>query len=896
MRKWFKVLLVGLLSLVTFSGCAFPGGGNSSSSESDSTQADGYYTVKFELCTDLKTNTVVAQEIEEGDVVVKPSVGVIGENVDRMEIDGWYTEPEYKNEWNFTLDVVESDMTLYAKWVKKFAVTYYLGDEVDTHMYVRYVKEGDLVPYQPELADGYESKGFFTTARHEEKFDFTKPVTSDVNIYIHRSENFYFSGKMIANRFQMQQEYAQGGTIEYVEEDDGEGYAKLNFGYSKSADPHALLQNVTVDISASQKVEVVFKNMGPAQSLRFYYLNWMADGTNTDGPAFNENSTFTYTYAANEMNMKPEDEWVTKVFDFSSILTNGVSNWGISSTMIRLRIQSGYISADENDRSNEIWIKSIKGIPDDTYTSTDDTERVTNLRVHDDPNAVENAANAQEDVMGWIFPKDYSAATAMDDNGEIYEKTNGLLFYSKFRKSEVGLSLKVPTDAEGNKEVIDLNNKTTIRIRLTNFGHANKLRLEYKGSSGVRSKEFAIEPCGDEPVSKVYELNMFGADRYEGELESLGFRYDSVGVDNAILFESIEFVDFKRIDIQGINMNDKYAGIEGREQAWTNVNNVTYIHNGGSLLDGGTIFTTEDGGSLSQDVNVTNLGYQSMSLKYKAVEGVHKVNVALTINDEIATYKYDVSQAPKEATPDENGNMQLVVEAGEVKDLSGWYEIYLPFVAAGQVTNISVSFEGAGTITLQEIRFNMDKNSGVDFSDPAYTGYIIARDWDGEIINYDNTSSSASVTAWEKVTVDEDGREHRSSGAVRYYFGAMILGNIKVGEGSVDISEKSKIIVIYNNQGEIKNLTLGIGLTNVTEDGAWKDDISQVFDKDGGKVQVLELQQNMAENEWVAVEVDLTQFENLDNGTAGKAITGIMLQQTNSTSTEKLSIRAVIIL
>ena len=108
MRKSFKALMVGLLSLVTFAGCALPGTGNSvSSSVSESTQEqDGTYTVKFELCTDLKTNAVVDQQVEEGDVVVKPAVGVIGDNVDRMEIDGWYTDPEYKNAWNFTMDVV----------------------------------------------------------------------------------------------------------------------------------------------------------------------------------------------------------------------------------------------------------------------------------------------------------------------------------------------------------------------------------------------------------------------------------------------------------------------------------------------------------------------------------------------------------------------------------------------------------------------------------------------------------------------------------------------------------------------------------------------------------------------------------------------------------------------
>lgn len=886
MRKWLKASLIGLLSLVMLTGCVLPGGaGNSGSNSSvDSQVEDGYYTVKFELCTTLKTNKVTSQEVEEGDVVVKPSVGVIGDNPDRMEIDGWYTDAEYTNEWNFTMDVVEEDMTLYAKWVKKFAVTYYLGDEVDVPMYTRYVKEGDLIPYQPELADGYESDGFFTTAMHMHEFDFTQPITEDVNIYIHRSENIYFSGRMIAERFEMQQAYAKGGTIEYAEDENGEGYAKMNFGYSTSADPHVLLQNVTLDISGSQKLEVTFKNLGAATSLKFYYVNWMADGSLTDGPSFNENNTFTYRYKDNERNMSPDDEWVTKVFDFASILNNGVSNWGISATMIRLRIQSCYVSENEEDRSNELWIKSIKGIADDTYVSTDDSEDITALRVHDDPNAVQDAANAQEDVLGWVFPKDYNLAS--ENGSQIYEKTNGVLFYSEFRAQNTGISFRLGEDADGNKEEINLNEKTLIRIRLTNFGYASKLKLEYRNSEGfVNTKDLTIAPFSGTPESKVYTLNMFGEDNYEGLLSSLSFKYDSVGVNNAILFESIEFFDFQLIDIPGINMNDKNAGVEDKAQFWTNASGVTYTHNGGSLLDGATVFTAENGAYVERETNITNRGYKTMTLKYKDVTGISKVNVGLTINGAETVYTYDVSKAPIDATAEP--------VAGDVRKSGIWSEIFLPFAVDGKIEKVKVSFEGAGTIAIQELRFMMDQNSGIDLSDPAYVNYIEAGGWDRDVLSYDNSYSAASLTAWYKTWVDEDNIPKSDSGTAKYYFGPMLENN-QVGEGNIDLTNKSKLIVIYNNTGDISALTVALSLVSTSIE-TWKTEITEPYAATSGKDQHLTLETGMAAGEWASVEIDLSKYHMLTESTAGQALAAILFQQTNSQSTEGLYIRAFMV-
>lgn len=877
MRRWLKSSIIGVLSLVTFAGCALPGGqpstGNSAINSAQ--ENEGYYNVHFELCTDKKTNMIDDQEVEEGDVVIKPSVGIIGDNSERLEIEGWYRDAEYTQPWNFILDTVEENMTLYAKWVKKFEVTYYLGEEVDVPMYKQYVKEGELLTGYEALSDGYESDGFFTNARFTEKFDFTKPITSDINVYIHRSKHFYFSGKMIAERFKMMEatsgEGSTPGTIEYKEDaETGEGYASINFGYSTAADPHALLSGVTVDISASQKVEVTFRNLGEARSLKFYYVLWMPDGTTTDGASFNENNAFIYTYQPSEKNMSEDDEWITKTFDFASVLNNGVSNWGISATMISLRIQSGYISKNEEDLSNVVQIKSIKGIPDDTYTSTEDKEDVAALRVDDDATKVKEVADAQEDVCGWVFPKDYSTAVA--NNSEIYEKTDGLLFYSPFRQKNAGVSFNLATDENGVKERISLDEKTTIRIRLTNYGYSNKLGLEYKNSYGfIKSKSLAIAPCSGEPEMKEYVLNMFGEDRYEGTLASLGFLYDSVGINNAIVIHSVEFLDFKMIDIPGVNFNNKYVGTTEKDPFWTTASGVEMAHNGGTLLDGGTVFNATANGYVERNCSITNLGYESMTLKFKDVETVRNVMVGLTIGGVTAEYNFDLT-------------------AEEVQTVNGWSLLILPFTANGQIEKVKLSFLGGeGTVTIQELRFNMPKHSGLDFSDPSVSGTIITNLWDGGVIAYDNSTSAALLSANYNVTTGE-------AGTVRYYYDALLKAH-NIGEGNIDISEKSKIVIIYNNTGSVSGLDVGLGLVDVTEGEEWKTSHTEIGSPNsGGMVANRAIKTNMAYGEWAALEIDLSSFATLGDGTEGRAISEIGFRQANKESKENVYIRAIIIL
>ena len=861
MRKWIKTSALLALTLTMFAGCALPGTGTTSTPESNSSveEKNDYYTVHFDLCTTYKTNVIDDQEVEPGDVATKPAVAIIGENPDRMEVQGWYKDKEYTQPWNFFIDTVEEDMTLYAKWVKNYEVTYYLGDETDIPMYKQYVQDGQYITDYEKLAHGYETNGFYANARHTQEFDFTQPITSDVNIYIHRSDYFCFSGEMLATRddlcIMMAAPSGSGstpGSIELKEDSEGDKFAEINFGYSTAADPHMLVRNMTVDISASQKVEVTFRNLGEATSLKFYYVVQMADGTFTDGEGPHEGNAFTYRYAEDEKNMDPNGEWVTKVFDFSSTLTNGVSTWGISTTLTQLRIQSGYVCEDENDLSNILQIKSIKGIPDDTYTSTDDVERVAALRVDDDATDVQQVADAQQDVCGWVFPKDM--VDAKSSNGELYEKTSGLLFYSPFRAKKTSLLLNLSELEDGTKEMIDLNKKTTIRIRLTNYGYSNKLTLSYKNKIGRGSSvDMSITPCGEEPEMKEYVLNMYGSRLYEGELGSLGFEYDSIGINNAIMIHSIEFLDFELMDIPGINFNDKFAGDASAASYWTTVSNATIAYTGSGLTTGASKITVAKGAYLEKDCSISNLGYESMTLKFMDEDGVRNVIVGLTIAGEETEYIYDLMSE-------------------EVTKSAGWSVLTLPFTANGQIEKVKVRFIGEGSITIQELRFNMPEHSGLDFSSSDTVGTVNTNQWDGDVFSYSNSVSAAALTA-------KFNKANREISTVRYYFDALLKYQNK-GEGNIDITGKSKVILIYHNLGSVDRLNVGLGVVGVTEDDTWKTAHSEIGNPgSGGFVNNRQIKTNMAKGEWAALEIDLTTFPGLVNGVEGKAINEIGIQQ-----------------
>lgn len=846
-RKWLNGAITCAMAAVMFCSCSiFDNGNDSSSSSEQSSETEAFYTVKFDLLTDLKTNNIMDQEVRRGDVVTKPVVAVLGENPNNLEVEGWYTDSTYTEQWNFLTDVVESDMTLYAKWIGRYTVNYYLGDNLTTPMHTETYLSGETLRDMSTLSDGYRSEGFFLDSNYTQKLQSGTQVNENLNIYIQRSDSFYFSADMIDRRFVPTAASSGGGStagsLEYVEDGD-ESYVKANFGYSTAADPHLLLKNVTVDISSSQKIRITFKNMGNADRLKLYFVAWYDDTSKepVDEAYFTEKTAYTYMYTQDERNMSEDSEWLVKEFDLAeATIQNGVSLWGNASTLIQLRIDSSYISSSEDDLSNELWIRSIEGVADDTYVNTEDSASVTALLKNDEAAAVKAAADDQQDVVGWIFPKNNAQVSG---SATTYEKTSGLLMYSAFRQTGATLIFN-PSE----NETIDMDELTTLKIRLKNYGYGSTLKIAYRNKLG-RSAEctLSVNPKSD---STEYTLNMFGASNWNGKLDTLSIVYDSVGVDNALLIESIEFSEFKAVQIPGINFNDKnLLGITDTEQLSVSYDSI-YAGTKFNVLTSGASFEK------TYETRFTTIGYESMTLNYAAANGIGKVIVALTTA---------------------NGDGEAVVKeyVYEVAAGNGVQSVQVPFEANGLLQKIKVTFEGVGEITICNLKFNLP-TTALDYAESGFVSMV------------------AEQFKWATSTSFDDGltaAKYSQNGSTEYmnaYMGAMY--NAGIGNGSFSLKGKTKLVIIYQNRGTATVTTIGLGITELTADDSWKGEISQP----GARNRQVTIAAEMGEDEWLAAEIDLTEFsditaENIDN----LALTCIFCFFANTSYVGSLYVRGI---
>ena len=96
-------------SVLSFAGCTTGNSSNTSSSVSTITTSEEKHTVTL-----VKNNgeANATRQIRHGKTMIEPEF-----KMDYYVIEGWYTDPECEKErWNFAVDEVTEDITLYAKW------------------------------------------------------------------------------------------------------------------------------------------------------------------------------------------------------------------------------------------------------------------------------------------------------------------------------------------------------------------------------------------------------------------------------------------------------------------------------------------------------------------------------------------------------------------------------------------------------------------------------------------------------------------------------------------------------------------------------------------------------------------------------------------------------------
>lgn len=827
-QKWLKrICSCAFSAILCFGafGCGTENNGNGGGEEETLT-----YTVTFELCTDLNTTPVFPIEVEKGETVSKPNPTVRGENPNNAEVEGWYLDREYTTKWNFYTDTVEENLTLYAKWINQYKISYYLGDNLETPMYEVLCKEGKKTEKLDWLSAGFRSDGFFTSPDYTEEFDFDQPITKQTNIYIHRSDEFYFDAQFI-KRFKMEaasagKDGSTKGEITYVE--DGEdSYAKVNFGYSEKADPHMYLEGVTLDISRSPSIKIVMKNMGSASSLKFFFVGWYNnDGKNPEyvngRQSVGEDRAYTYRYAEHGVptNMTEEDPWVEITIDLADLIqTNGVSTWGETVTLIRLRIDSCYISENEKDLSNELWIKSIEGVGTTNYKGAHDSDNVKALIGNDTDEALKAKSETQTAIeRGWVFPKEREnvvSNSVTDENEPLlrtYNKESGLVLYAPYRSPKGSVTLYAGEDK------IQMENYSTLYLRVKNYSYVGSLTVtwtNYYGSSSSKTLSIATRT----PDALEYEFIMTKEDNWEGVLERFDLTFESNGVDNALVIECIEFRPYQAAQTAGFNFDDKDLEKEHSTQDLE----FTY-----QKVDQAILCNVEDqvNGVFNKAYKTfTNVGYQQMKLNYKLRSGITTVYVDLTVDGTVTRYEFPVQAS-------ENDN---------------WAEVSVPFTVWGNITNFKLSFQHAGQIIIKSIDFIAEESVSLDYSTQAVIDRMIS-DW-GYTVSYESALSATALRYDDKYRA-------------KYYFG-YLLGEQNIGNGCVPLTGKTKAVIVYYNPGEVSSLGLALGFTEMTDDGSWK---TTHMEADAG-YRTVSLQTNMQKGEWAVAEIPLSKYQGGDDMT-----------------------------
>lgn len=115
------------------------------------------------------------QTVEDGQTVTKPEYPA----KDGYRFIGWYTNEARTDEYDFGSKVTEN-VTLYAKWVKTWTVTFDNNGTTTTE-----TVDNGLTVSEPEkpVREGYTFLGWFTDEACTVKYSFSTPVTADLTLY-----------------------------------------------------------------------------------------------------------------------------------------------------------------------------------------------------------------------------------------------------------------------------------------------------------------------------------------------------------------------------------------------------------------------------------------------------------------------------------------------------------------------------------------------------------------------------------------------------------------------------------------------------------------------------------------------------------------------------------------
>lgn len=764
-------------------------------------QSQAGYTVVFNTCTSLETTKIKDRTVSPGETMKRPNVSMVDDEYSNYIVTGWYVDEDYTKEWNFDTDKVESDMVLYAKWEERVFVRYFVSNEKDP-IEGEYLTVGSYAAPKPERAMGYKLIGYYADAGYSIPFDFEEPITKDTDIYMLLSESIYWDATAIQSGFITEASTGEGstvGSIEVVEDEAGESYAKVDFGYSKSTD--ARIQSTwQLDMTKSQILTITYRNLGNAQNIRIYWMVTYEDGTYS-GPD-GERRLYSYFEKDIKSGMSEDDEWETLTIDMGeATVVNGESQWADGQILNILRIDSRYCEGmDEEFVPNIIEFKEISFATAEKYQSTDSVELSG-----DDVFAVMEAGNAQESIKnGYVFPKNRTASNPKQ--GTIQYNMEDAVTYLFPYGTKKGL---VSFDMSALK--LDMKENQLLYLKYKNEGYGKYLTIRYTTKDG-KSAEKQVKIKTKMKVYSTLCINMLNDEDWDGQLDTLNLIYHKQGTNNVFSLQSLYLEPFEAADLPGINfVDDECAGFKDNESytiSYDTKNEISFL----KMLTKSV--------TLTKNVSIDTSIYDTLTFTYSmSTVGVDSITLGYQIGSKWYTQQFD-----------------------GIGRTSGMETLTMPLEKKGIVTKMKIEFSGKGSISMRSLVFAMDQTYALDFSDGSYVQDYFNPEWTvNYAVDYDAFKGAAYLNGGSA-----------AGDRCMFYLGASAYRENILLDG-----KNKKVYVCYNNPGEAREVSLTVyyaGSDNKTGSGIAGSD--PTVTQNHSVSTTVQLKGNMAEGEWAVAVFD----------------------------------------
>ena len=127
-------------------------------------------------------SNIEAIKVSEGLKITKPEDPTREDYI----FSGWYKDAEHTAAWDFDKDVVNGDITLYARWSEIAETVYTVTFDMDGGNEIEpvSVKADETVtePANP-VKIGYKFGGWYSDTEKQSEYDFNTPVTDNITIY-----------------------------------------------------------------------------------------------------------------------------------------------------------------------------------------------------------------------------------------------------------------------------------------------------------------------------------------------------------------------------------------------------------------------------------------------------------------------------------------------------------------------------------------------------------------------------------------------------------------------------------------------------------------------------------------------------------------------------------------